>query len=104
MFIEHQHFIFSPKRPELVINVSASDPTDIPVLLHYMFKRPEEIFLKTEVCKFSFFKELHGKLPQGIHSKDGHILIGITADLPREQVMQVRLNSTLISSPYRVKG
>lgn len=70
-----------------------------------MFEWPQEILLEAEVSKFSFFKEFHRELPQGINSKDGDILIGVTADLPREQVMQVRLQVILesIQVPVPVK-
>lgn len=53
----------------------------LPVSFHDMFKRPEEIFLETEVGKFSFFYEFHGELPQGIHCKEGYVFIRITPNL-----------------------
>lgn len=53
----------------------------LPVLLHDVLKRPEEVLLEAEVGQLSFLQELHGELPQGVHGKDGYILVGVTAHL-----------------------
>lgn len=53
----------------------------LPVLLNNVLKRPEEVFLEAEVGQLSFLQELHGELPQGVHSKDRYIFIGIAAHL-----------------------
>lgn len=50
-----------------------------------MFKRPEEIFLETEVGELSFFYEFHGELPQGIHRKESYIFIRITPNLQKKK-------------------
>ena len=50
------------------------------VTLHDMFKRSEEIFLKVEVGKFSFFNEFCGQLAQRINSKERNILRRVTSN------------------------
>ncbi len=55
--------------------------TAIPVFLHDMFKRPQEILLKSEAGKLAFLQEFHGQLSQRIHRKERDVLIGITAHL-----------------------
>lgn len=49
-----------------------------------MLKRPEEVFLEAEIGQLSFLQELHGELPQRVHSKDGYILIGVTTHLEED--------------------
>lgn len=56
----------------------------LPVLFNNVLERPEEVFLEAEVGQLSFLQELHGELPQGIHSKDRHIFIGIAAHLQQK--------------------
>lgn len=59
----------------------------LPVLLHDVLKRPEKVFLEAEVGQLSFLQELHGELPQWVHSKDGYILIGVTAHLEEDRAV-----------------
>ena len=63
-----------------------------------MLKGPEEVFLEAKVGQFSFLQELHGKLPQGIHSKDGDVFIGIAAHLERNNVVQDNCLKIFITS------
>lgn len=60
-----------------------------------MFKRPEEIFLETEVGELSFFYEFHGELPKGIHRKESYILIRITPNLQKMKTTSKNKNFTL---------
>lgn len=53
----------------------------LPVLFHYVLKRPEEILLESEIGQLALLQKFHGQLPQRIHSENSNILIGITADL-----------------------
>lgn len=62
----------------------------LPVLLHDVFKWPEEVLLEAEVSQLSFLQELHGQLPQRVHRKDGHVLVGVAAHLVEEQTHRHR--------------
>jgi len=53
-----------------------------------MFEWSEEIFLESEVCKFSFLYKLHGKLSEGVYGKEGDVFILVTPNLE----MYVTLN------------
>lgn len=69
----------SPSSLPLILQYS------LPVLLHDVLKRPEEVLLEAEVGQLSFLQELHGELPQRVHSKDGYILIRVTAHLEEDR-------------------
>ena len=68
----------------------------LPISLHDMFKRPEEIFLKSEVSKFPFFYKFHGQLTEGINGKECYIFIGVTPDLKKSRG-PLLINETLMA-------
>lgn len=74
----------------------------LPVLLHDVLKGPEEVFLEAEVGQLSFLQELHGELPQWVHSKDGYILIRVTAHLEGDATVinGAQLCITFVSCVY----
>lgn len=71
----------------------------VPVLLHDVLKRPEEVFLEAEIGKFSFLQELHGELSQRVNSENGYVLIGVTAHLHKRQqpLMKLRYKFTNVT-------
>lgn len=52
-----------------------------PVLFHDVLERPQKVFLKPEVGQLALLQKLHGQLPERVHGKNGHVFVGITANL-----------------------
>ena len=53
----------------------------LPVLFHDVLKRPQEVFLESEVGQLPLLQKLHGQLPERVHRENGHVFIGTTANL-----------------------
>lgn len=49
--------------------------TRVPITFHYHLKRPQELFLESEVRKLSLFDEFHGQLTQRVHRKYGNVFV-----------------------------
>ena len=64
---------------------------NIPVSFHDMFKRPEKVFLESEVGKLSLLYKLHGELPQWIHRKEGYVLKWAASNLVKEEEINLML-------------
>lgn len=58
-----------------------------PVLFHDVLKRPQKVFLESEVGQLPLLQKLHGQLPERVHSENCHIFVGITANLCRYKNM-----------------
>lgn len=89
--IEHEPCV-TPSRPYRShtgrSNMSTHSRTSVllvssPVLFHDVLERPQKVFLKPEVGQLALLQKLHGQLPERVHCKNGHIFVGITADLHR---------------------
>lgn len=68
----------------------------LPVLFHDVLKRPQKVFLESEVGQLPLLQKLHGQLPERVHCENGHIFIGITANLRRDENI-FQYNITLFS-------
>lgn len=53
----------------------------LPVLFHDMLKRPQKVFLESEVGELALLQEFHGQLPERVHSENRHIFICVTSNL-----------------------
>lgn len=46
-----------------------------------MLKRPQKVFLESEVGQLALLQKFHGQLPERVHSENRHIFICITSNL-----------------------
>ena len=53
----------------------------VDIIGHGILKRPQKVFLETEMRQLFLFQETHGKLSQRVQSKEADVRIVMTADL-----------------------
>ena len=75
----------------------------LPVLFHDVLKRPQKVFLESEVGEFPLLQKLHGQLPERVHCKDRHIFIGITANLQTRSSALLHCSIHFFTKQFHIK-